>query len=105
MMRPPNEPEPCFSESGISTGATEASVAGVTQDETDGGQKFLLVKPRACQSPGRPRYSASPWNAFVPDLVTMLIAGPDVHPYSEEKAFVSTVISSTELIGSVDIAI
>ncbi len=37
--------------------------------------------------------SPSPCRPFVPDLVTMFNAGPEVQPNSEENAFESTVIS------------
>ena len=43
----------------------------------------------------------SPWSVFVPDLVTMFIAGPAVHPNSALKAFVSTATSCTAPTGTV----
>src|ERR1700674_5407161 len=77
----------------MSTGLIAASVLGVTQLGTDGGQKFLVENVFACQPPGRLMNSPSPCRLFVPDLVTMFKAGPAVQPNSEEKAFESTVIS------------
>ena len=50
-------------------------------------------------------YRASPVKAFVPDLVTTFTAGPAVQPYSEEKAFESTVTSSTAPRGTVAIMV
>src|SRR6185295_18930177 len=72
---------------------------------TEGGQKFLVANPFACQSPGRIINSPSPWKLLVPDLVTMFNAGPDVQPYSEENAFESTAISWIAPIGTVAIAV
>ena len=77
------------------------SVDGVVQLETDGGQKPFVENVSACQSPGRPRYSASPRRALVPDLVTMFIAGPAVQPYSAENALDSTDTSCTAPTGTV----
>src|SRR5262249_15105298 len=102
---PPNDPETCFSESGTSTGLIEASVLGVTQDDTEGAQNPSVLKDFACISPGRAMNSPSPWKPFVPDLVTMFNAGPAVQPNSEEKALLSTVISCTAPRGTVAIAV
>ncbi len=98
---PPIETEPWFSVSGMSTGLTDPSVAGVTQLDTDPGQKLSVENDLACQSPGRNMYSASPCRSFVPDLVTVLIAAPEVQPYSAENESESTAISWTALIGMV----
>src|SRR5262249_60729177 len=93
MIGPPNAPETCCSASGMSTGLIALSVAGVTQLGTDGGQKPLVENVSACQSPGRIINSPSPWELFVPDLVTMFNAGPEVQPNSGENAVGSTFIS------------
>jgi hypothetical protein len=70
------------------------SVVGVTQLGTDGGQNPSVEKVFACQlPPGRMRTIPSPWYSFVPDLVTMFSAGPEVQPNSDEKAFERTLIS------------
>src|SRR5205085_5295616 len=98
-------PEPCFSASGISTGLIAVSVVGLTQLGTDGGQKPLVGNVSACQSPGRIRNSPSPWKPFVPDLVTMFNAGPEVQPNSEENAFVSMLISWIAPRGTVAIMV
>src|SRR3984893_11559472 len=105
MTGPPIEPESCESASGMSTGLIAWSVLGVTQLGTEGGQKPLVENVFACQSPGRLINSASPCRLFVPDLVTMFRAGPEVHPNSEEKAFESTVISWMAPSGTVAIAV
>src|SRR4029453_17121560 len=105
MIGPPNVPEPCFSASGISTGLIAASVVGVTQLGTDDGQKPLVENVSACQSPGRIISSPSPCRPFVPDLVTMFNAGPEVQPNSEENAFESTFISWMAPSGTVAIAV
>jgi hypothetical protein len=47
----------------------------------------------------------SPWKSFVPDLVTMFSAGPEVQPNSEEKAFVRMLISCTAPSGTVAMAV
>src|SRR5882724_11602916 len=98
-------PETCCRASGTSTGLMAASVVGVTQLETDGGQKFLVENVFACQPPGRTRPSPSPWISFVPDLVTMFSAGPEVHPNSEDNALVRTDNSWIAPIGIVAIAV
>src|SRR5262249_7126096 len=105
MIGPPIEPETCCSASGMSTGLIAASVVGVTQLGTDGGQKLVVENFFACQSPGRIINSPSPCRLFVPDLVTMFNAGPAVHPYSEENAFESAVTSCMAPIGTVAIAV
>src|SRR5262249_36344192 len=89
----------------MSTGLIAASEGGLTQLGTDGGQKFLVENLSACQSPGRIMNSPSPCRLFVPDLVTMFNAGPEVQPNSEENAFESTVISWTAPRGTVAIAV
>src|SRR4051812_13821278 len=81
------------------------SVLGVTQLGTDGGQKFVVEKLSACMPPGRTKNSPSPCTVFVPDLVTMLSAGPAVQPNSEEKALESTVTSCTAPTGRVAIIV
>src|SRR5262249_25872208 len=90
----------------MSTGLIAVRVDGVTQVDTDGAQKPSVENVFACQlPPGRPRYSASPCQLLVPDLVTMFSAGPAVQPNSEENAFVSTVISCTAPSGTVAIIV
>src|SRR5262249_4243233 len=105
MIGPPIEPETCRRASGMSTGLIAASVGGLTQVGTDGGQKFLVENFFACQSPGRIMNSPSPCRLFVPDLVTMFSAGPEVQPNSEENAFESAVISWMAPIGTVAIGV
>src|ERR1035438_5063869 len=78
----------------------EVSVVGVTQLDTEGGQKPEVENDLACMPLGRFMYSASPCKSFVPDLVTMFTAGPEVQPNSAENAFVSTVISWIAPIGT-----
>src|SRR5512140_3989278 len=105
MIGPPTEPETCFNESGTSTGLMKEGVNGVAltrvlvingkQLFTEGGQKFEFDSFSDCMLPGRAMKMPSPCIRFVPDLVTMLMAEPAVHPNSEEKAFVSTDISCT----------
>src|SRR5262249_43413499 len=89
----------------MSTGLIAASWLGLTQLGTDWGEKFLVENFSACQSPGRIMNSPSPCRLLVPDFVTMFNAGPEVHPYSEENAFESTVISWMAPIGTVAIAV
>src|ERR1700694_5807060 len=103
MIGPPIEPETCESASGMSTGLIAASVVGVVQLGTDGGQKFLVANVFACIGPRRLMNSPSPCRLFVPDLVTMFNAGPAVQPNSEENAFESNVISCTGPRGTVAI--
>src|SRR4051812_43787317 len=105
MTGPPTEPDTWASASGMSTGLTPVNVLGVTQLGTDGGQKFAVENRSACMAPGRPRNIPSPCSVFVPDLVTMLSAGPAVQPNSEENAFDSTVISWIAPTGTVAIAV
>src|SRR5262245_30744457 len=105
MIGPPIEPETCCSASGISTGLIAASVVGVTQLGTDGGQKFLVENLSACQPPGRIMNNPSPCRLFVPDLVTMFNAGPEVQPNSDENALESTAISWMAPSGTVAIAV
>src|ERR1700719_2303742 len=105
MIGPPIEPEYWPSASGMSTGLIAVSVDGVTQLETDGAQKPLVENVFACMLPGRLMNTASPCRLFVPDLVTMLSAGPAVQPYSDEKAFDSTVTSCTAPTGTVVIIV
>src|SRR5215813_3390499 len=105
MIGPPIEPETCFSASGMSTGLIALSVVGLTQVSTPDGQKPLVEKVSACQSPGRNKKSPSPCRTFVPDLVTMFNAGPEVQPNSEEKAFERMFISWMALSGTVAIAV
>src|SRR5262245_19491514 len=93
MIGPPIVAETCCRASGISTGLIALSVVGVTQVGTDFGQKPLVENVSACQPPGRTINSPSPCNAFVPDLVTMFNAGPEVQPNSEENALERTLIS------------
>src|SRR5258707_10102188 len=89
----------------MSMGFMAVSVLGVTQLGTDPGQKLLVEKDFACQlPPGRAMYIPSPCRVFVPDLVTIFSAGPEVQPNSEENAFVRIVISWTAPIGTVAIA-
>src|SRR6185295_6808226 len=102
---PPIEPDTCESASGMSTGLIAVSVLGVTQLETEGGQKPFVENVLACHPPGRFTNIPSPWNSFVPDLVTIFSAGPEVQPNSEEKALVSTAISWIAPIGTVAIAV
>ena len=52
-MGPLTVPENCCSESGTSTGLIEVRVEGVTQEETEGGQKPSVENDLACKSPGR----------------------------------------------------
>src|SRR5215468_6919117 len=105
MIGPPIEPEPCFNASGMSTGLIALSVGGVMQVSTLEGQKFLVDKVSACQSPGRNMKSPSPCRVFVPDLVTMFNAGPAVQPNSAEKAFERMVNSWMAPSGTVAIAV
>ena len=77
------------------------SVDGVTHDDTEGAQKFFVENVDAWSPPGRNMYSASPRNVLVPDLVTMLSAGPAVQPYSAENAFDRTVVSCTAPTGTI----
>src|ERR671939_642213 len=106
MIGPPAVPETCCNASGMSTGLMARSVAGVTQVSTEGGQKPFVENVFACQlPPGRTRVKPSPWNSFVPDLVTMLSAGPDVQPNSDEKALVRRLISCTAPMGTVATAV
>src|SRR4029453_18516268 len=105
MIGPPMEPEICESASGMSTGLMARKVDGVTQVDTDDGQKPLVENVFACQSPGRLIKSPSPWRSFVPDLVTMFKAGPAVQPNSAENAFESTAISCIAPSGIVAIAV
>src|SRR4029450_9815296 len=104
-MGAPIEPETWFNSSGMSTGLMAWSVAGVLQVDTDGAQNPLVENVSACQPPGRARYSPSPCSAFVPDLVTMLSAGPEVQPNSAEKELVSSDISWIAPIGTVAIIV
>ena len=98
---PPIDPETWLSSSGTSAGLIASSVPGVVQLGTDAGQNPVVENVVACAPPGRPRYSASPRTALVPVLVTMLSAGPEVQPYSDEKALASTDTSCTAPIGTV----
>src|SRR5437763_15062993 len=72
---------------------------------TEDGQNPLVENVPACQLPGRTINSPSPCRSVVPDLVTMLSAGPEVQPNSEENAFESIVISWTAPSGTVAIAV
>ena len=101
----PTVPENWFSESGTSAGLTAVSVAGVTQVGTDGAQKPVVANVLACQLPGRAMYSPSPCRSLVPDLVTMLSAGPAVQPNSAENALESTAISWMAPTGTVAIIV
>src|ERR1700722_7803384 len=98
-----NEPWP--SESGMSGGtsgvATPFAVGG-THVGTDGGHCALAENEVDCMPPGRPRNRASPCVAFVPDLVTTLIAALAVHPNSAENARDMMFISCTALTGIVE---
>src|SRR6185436_1267468 len=90
----------------MSTGLTAWSVAGVVQLETDDGQKLFVENDRAwVLPPGRFRYTRSPCNVFVPDLVIRFSAPPEVQPYSDEKEFESTAISWTAPMGTVVTAV
>src|SRR5678816_3818369 len=89
----------------MSTGLIACSVLGVTQVGTEGGQKFFVEKVSACQAPGRTITIPSPWKSFVPDLVTMFSAGPEVQPNSDENAFDRTFISWIAPSGTVAIAV
>src|SRR5512139_2353993 len=100
-MGPPIVPDTWLSSSGVSAGLMAVSVAGVAQLGTDGGQNPSVANVVACDPAGRPRYRTSPLNAFVPVFVTMFIAGPEVQPYSDEKALASTEISCTAPTGTV----
>jgi hypothetical protein len=72
----------------MSTGLIAWSVEGVTQVDTDEGQKLSVENDLACMlPPGRLRYSRSPCTVFVPDLVIMFSAAPEVQPYSDENEF------------------
>src|SRR4051812_25910785 len=102
---PPREPEYWRSASGMSTGLIAESVDGVTQLSTDGAQKPLVENRFACRPPMRLLKRISPCVLFVPDFVTMLSAGPDVHPYSAVKAFESTVTSCTAPTGTTAIIV
>src|SRR5437868_12558150 len=96
----PIAPEYWSSASGTSAALMAVSVGGVTHDATDSGQNPSMPNVLACQPPGRPMYNPSPCGVLVPDLVTMLTAGPAVNPNSAEKAFESVVISCTAPSGS-----
>src|SRR5262245_60913558 len=89
----------------MSTGLIDVSVVGVTQLEADGGQKFFVENFSDCIPPGRLMNRPSPCTVFVPDFVTILTAGPDVHPNSDENAFDITVTSWTAAIGNVAIIV
>src|SRR5262245_15380342 len=81
-------------------------VAGVRQVETEGGQKPSDGKDVAWKPPpGRAMARTSPWRSFAPPLETMFRAGPDVQPYSDEKAFERTVTSRRAAMGSVAVAV
>ena len=91
---PPIDPEDLVQRVRNIHRAHRASVDGVTQLATEGGQKFLgRERFRLPVPPGRPRNNASPCSSFVPDFVTMFSAGPAVQPNSDENAFDSAVIS------------
>ncbi len=77
----------------MSIGLITCRVVGVTQVETDFGQKFFVENDFACNLPGRIIKSPSPLKLFVPDLVMMFRAGPEVQPYSAENAFERTLTS------------
>src|SRR5262245_47725114 len=89
----------------MSTGLMAVRVVGVTQLDTEGAQNPFVENVFACMPPGRLKNSPSPWNAFVPDLVTMFKAGPEVHPNSAENAFDNNVISWIAPSGTVAIAV
>src|SRR4030095_10251901 len=102
-MAPPIDADPSTRESGV-LGARIAAAAplavGATHDEIDEGHCAPVPSEDGCGPPGRPRISASPCILFVPDLVTMLIAAPEVQPNSVEKARDITFISCTAATGS-----
>src|SRR4029078_6094886 len=77
------------------------NVEGVTHVVTDGAQKTSVENVFACQPPGRAIYRPSPRMLLVPDLVTMLNAGPAVQPNSAENALVRTAASCTAPSGTV----
>src|SRR5439155_23062057 len=94
-----------FSSSGTSAGLMAVSVLGVMQLATDGAQKPTVPNVSACHPPGRVMKSPSPRTSFVPDLVTMFIAGPAVQPNSAENAFESTETSWMAPTGTVAIMV
>ena len=75
---------------------------GGTQVETEGAHCAPAEKLVDCIPPGRPRNSASPCSALVPDLVTMLMPALAVHPNSDEKARDMMFISCTAPTGIVE---
>src|SRR6185436_7480956 len=81
------------------------NVVGAMQLATDGAQNPVVPKLFACQLPGRVMNRPSPRTSLVPDLVTMLRAGPAVQPNSAENAFDSTEISWIAPIGTVAIIV
>ena len=91
----------------MSTGLIALSVRGRdAASATDAGQKSSVENDFACRlPPGRSMNSASPCRSFVPDLVTMLSAGPEVQPYSAENAFERTATSWMAPSGTVAIAV
>src|SRR5262245_36932083 len=104
-MGPPIVPDTWPSSSGMSTGLIAVSVEGVTHDGADSGQKPLVENSSDCRPPGRAMNTASPCMSFVPDLVTMFSAGPEVQPNSDANAFERTWISLIAPMGTVAIAV
>src|SRR6478736_1122169 len=102
-MAPPIDADPCTRESGVlggTIGVAAPLAVGATHDEIDEGHCAPVPSEDGCGPPGRPRINASPRIRFVPDLVTMLIAGPEVQPNSVENARDITFISCTAATGS-----
>src|SRR5215470_6028545 len=89
----------------MSGGLTVVREAGVTHVETDDGQNSSVLSVFDCQLSGRFMYSASPCRVLVPDLLTMFIAGPAVHPNSAENELERICTSCTAPSGSVVIAV
>src|SRR5262245_52761547 len=103
-MAPPIANAPCSSESRMFGGSSSAAAplfTGSTQLEIEPGHCAPVPNEDGCAPPGRPRIRPSPRSTLVPDLVTMLTAGPEVQPNSAENALDMTFISSTAPTGSV----
>src|SRR5262245_2233959 len=103
-MAPPMANAPCNSESFMFGGSSSTAAplfTGSTQLEIEPGHWAPVPNVDGCAPPGRPRIRPSPRITLVPDLVTMLMAGPEVQPNSLENAFDMTFTSSTAPTGSV----
>src|SRR5438105_7844908 len=88
--------------SGGTSGTARPFAVGGTHVPTEGAHCRSAEKVFACNVPGRPSTSASPCVAFVPALVTTLIAALDVQPNSAENARDITFISCTAPTGIVE---